>query len=70
MSKHYKIKTKKAIQKRFSLTGSGKIKCLPSGIRHRLISKSSDRKRDNVGLHLVHKSDVKRIKKYVYSFIS
>jgi large subunit ribosomal protein L35 len=66
----YKMKTKKAIQKRFALTGSGLVKCKSAGIRHRLTSKSSHRARNDLGFHLVHPTDVKRIKKYIYNFAS
>lgn len=64
----YKIKTKKAIQKRFRITGGDKIMCLSSGLRHRLVSKASDRKRNGLGFHSVHATDVKRMKKYIYHF--
>lgn len=65
-----KMKTKKAIQKRFLLTGGGQVKCSPSGIRHRLTSKTSSRHRNHFGLHVVHPSDIRRIQKYIRNFAS
>nr|YP_007890527.1 ribosomal protein L35 [Andalucia godoyi]AGH24021.1 ribosomal protein L35 [Andalucia godoyi] len=67
---NYKMKTKKAIQKRFALTGSGQVKCLSSGIRHRLTSKTSNRNRNHFGFHLLHPTDVKRIQKHIRNFAS
>lgn len=40
-----KMKTKKAAAKRYSLTGSGKVKYKKSNLRHILTKKSSKRKR-------------------------
>lgn len=65
-----KMKTKKAVQKRFAVTGSGQVKCLASGLRHRLVSKSAKRNRNHLGFHLLHPTDVKRMKKYIYNFAS
>ena len=41
-----KIKTHKASSKRFSLTGSGKVKMSHNNHRHNLSHKTSKRKRD------------------------
>ncbi|OQA53613.1 MAG: 50S ribosomal protein L35 [Candidatus Omnitrophica bacterium ADurb.Bin277] len=40
-----KMKTKKAAAKRYTLTGSGKVKYKKQGLRHILTKKSSKRKR-------------------------
>jgi large subunit ribosomal protein L35 len=44
-----KMKTRKAAAKRYSLTGTGKVKFKKQGLRHILTKKSSKRKR-----HLRH----------------
>ena len=44
-----KMKTKKAVAKRFTLTGSGKIKYKKMNLRHILTKKSAKRK-----MHLRH----------------
>jgi large subunit ribosomal protein L35 len=41
-----KMKTKKSAAKRFSLTGTGKVKYKKSNLRHILTKKSSKRKRN------------------------
>ena len=41
-----KMKTNRAAAKRFSKTGTGKIKHKQKGLRHKLEGKSKDRKRD------------------------
>ncbi|POR03960.1 50S ribosomal protein L35 [Alkalispirochaeta sphaeroplastigenens] len=40
-----KMKTRRAAAKRFSLTGSGKVKYKKQGLRHILTKKSTKRKR-------------------------
>ena len=60
--KKYKQKTKKAAKKRFSLTGSGKVKRYKQGRRHLLEHKSSKSlrlKRFKTG---VSKSDIDKLK--------
>ncbi|SIQ88703.1 large subunit ribosomal protein L35 [Alkalispirochaeta americana] len=41
-----KMKTRRAAAKRFSLTGSGKVKYKKQGLRHILTKKSTKRKRN------------------------
>jgi len=60
--KKYKQKTKKAAKKRFSITGSGKVKRYKQGRRHLLEHKSSKSlrlKRFKTG---VSKSDIAKLK--------
>ena len=47
-----KLKTKSSVKKRFRLTGSGKIRMKPSGMRHgmRKRPKSMKRKARHIGL--------------------
>lgn len=40
-----KLKTKSSVKKRFKLTGTGKIRMKPSGMRHGMSKRSQDMKR-------------------------
>ncbi len=55
-------KTKKAVAKRFKVTGTGKILRAHASRRHLLASKSAKRKRHLAKAGLVHETDVARIK--------
>ena len=55
-------KTKKAVAKRFKVTGTGKVLRGHASKRHLLASKSSKRKRQLGKAGLVHKTDIARIK--------
>lgn len=57
-----KAKTKSGAKKRFTVTGSGKIKRKNAYKRHILTKKSTKRKRNLGNDSLVHASDVKSIK--------
>ncbi|MBI3306919.1 MAG: 50S ribosomal protein L35 [Candidatus Omnitrophica bacterium] len=57
-----KLKTKKAMKKRFRITKNGKVMCSKSFRRHLLTDRSSKRKRQARGWHEVDITDVKRIK--------
>ncbi len=52
-----KMKTKKAAAKRFSLTGTGKIKYKKKGLMHILKNKSASYNRDKRKTGYVHASD-------------
>ena len=56
-----KIKTKKAAKKRFRITKNGKIMCSKSFRRHLMTDRSSKKKRQMRGWHLVDKTDKKRV---------
>lgn len=58
-----KMKTKSSAKKRFKFTGSGKIKRKHAFKSHILTKKSTKRKRNLTQTGLVHKSDVRNIKK-------
>ncbi len=58
-----KMKTKSSAKKRFKFTGSGKIKRKHAFKSHILTKKSTKRKRNLTQAGLVHKSDVRNIKK-------
>ena len=58
-----KMKTRKAAAKRYSLTGSGKVKYKKQGTRHILTKKSAKRKRHLRGTAILHKSEEARVKR-------
>ncbi|MCF8058317.1 MAG: 50S ribosomal protein L35 [Bacteriovoracaceae bacterium] len=58
-----KMKTRRAVAKRFSITASGKLKRKRANLRHILEKKSNKEKRRNVKADYVHASDVARIKR-------
>jgi large subunit ribosomal protein L35 len=55
-------KTKKAVRKRFKITGTGKVLRSHSSKRHLMSSKSAKRKRQLSKMAVVHGTDVARIK--------
>ncbi len=55
------IKTRKAVAKRFKITGSGKVTRARAGKRHLLATKNSKRRRSLGTSKLVDKTDVYRI---------
>ena len=55
-------KTKKAVSKRFKVTGTGKVMRRQAGLRHLASSKSSKRKRHLGKAMAVDKTDLARIK--------
>lgn len=57
-----KMKTKASAKKRFTLTGTGKIKRRHAYKSHILTKKSTKRKRNLGYFSIVDKSDVKRVK--------
>ncbi len=57
-----KMKTKSAAKKRFSKTGSGKIRRGAKGRRHILTKRTRKSKRQLRGSRLVHKADEDNIK--------
>ncbi len=57
-----KAKTRKAVAKRFKVTGSGKILRRKQGKRHLLQKKSRKRKRNLGKATLVSKADLKNVK--------
>lgn len=57
-----KMKTKSSAKKRFSLTGTGKIKRKHAFKSHILTKKTKKQKRNLTYSALVHKSDVNNVK--------
>lgn len=62
-----KQKTKKAVAKRFKVTGTGKIKRTSAGGAHILTGKSRKRKRSMGASKMVAKADLKRIAKCLHN---
>jgi large subunit ribosomal protein L35 len=60
-----KTKTKRAAAKRFTLTGSGKIKHGFMGRRHKLTHKTRKRKRHLGQAALVHESNVAQVMRMI-----
>jgi len=60
-----KMKTKKCAAKRFSKTGTGKLKRNHMGGSHILSNKNRKRKRTLRGSDLVDQADMKRITPYI-----
>lgn len=58
-----KLKTRKAVSKRVSVTGTGKIKKTKANKQHILTKKSSKRKRNLRKSNLVDKSNMKQMKR-------
>ena len=56
-----KLKTKSSLKKRFSRTGSGKIKMSSSGKRHGMSKRSKKFIRNRRGMKLMSPSDMSRI---------
>lgn len=63
-----KMKTKKSAAKRFTLTGSGKVKHKKQNLRHILTKKSPKRKRQLRSAGLVAESDAKKIRKQLLPY--
>ncbi|WP_413204425.1 50S ribosomal protein L35 [Rhodospirillum sp. A1_3_36] len=60
-----KMKTKSAVKKRFSLTGTGKVKVKVGYKSHLLSNKSTKMKRHARGTFILCDSDEKIIKKFM-----
>lgn len=58
-----KLKTRRAVAKRFKVTGSGKLKRSHAYAGHILTKKTTKRKRNLRKSDIVHSSDEKRMKR-------
>lgn len=63
-----KQKTKRAAAKRYSLTGSGKVKHKKQNLRHILTKRSPKRKRQLRGTGYVDEADAKKIRKQMLPY--
>jgi large subunit ribosomal protein L35 len=69
MAKKIKLKTNKAVKKRFKVTGTGKLMRYQAKRRHLLTDKSSDEKRSLRGAVPVDPTDLKRMKNMLANLI-
>lgn len=60
-----KVKTKSSAKKRFSITGSGKIKMNQAGKRHGMIKRTNSQIRKLRGTTTMSKQDGKIVKSYM-----
>ena len=60
-----KLKTKSGAKKRFSLTGSGKVKGSPAFLSHNLRKRSQKMKRQARGTMILNESDAKIVKQFL-----
>ncbi len=60
-----KLKNKSAVKKRFSVTGTGKLKRNFANKRHLLFNKGTKMKRQARGTTLVNEADVKIVKQFL-----
>ena len=60
-----KIKNKSGAKKRFSFTGSGKIKTSQAGKRHGMIKRTNSQIRKQRGTTIMTKQDSKIVKSYM-----
>ena len=58
-----KMKTKRAAAKRYSITGSGAVKCAHANKRHILTKKASKRKRRLTGTNVMDPVDAQNIRR-------
>ena len=58
-----KMKTRKAASKRYSFTGSGKVKYKKQGLRHILTKKSTKRKRNLRKSGILSEAETAKVKK-------
>lgn len=63
-----KMKTKKAAAKRFSMTGSGKVKYKKMNLRHILTKKATKRKRQLRAAGILSDADSARVKKQLLPY--
>ncbi|MEQ9643629.1 MAG: 50S ribosomal protein L35 [Alphaproteobacteria bacterium] len=60
-----KMKTKRGAAKRFSLTGTGKVRRAHAGKQHGMIKRSNKQIRNNRGTTLVAECDEKMVKRFL-----
>lgn len=61
-----KLKTKGAVKKRFSLTGTGKIKRTQAFKRHCLLSKTPKQKRNARGMTILDKTNDATVRRFMH----
>ena len=59
------MKTKSSAKKRFRFTATGKVKFKPAGVRHGMINRPQQMKRDARGMQILCDADAKIVCKYM-----
>ena len=60
-----KLKTKSSVKKRFSRTGTGKIKFKPAGKQHGMMKRSNKQIRNQRGTAVLSDPDARVVKKFM-----
>jgi large subunit ribosomal protein L35 len=60
-----KMKTRKSAAKRYTITGTGKVRYKKQGLRHILTKKSSKRKRNLRKSGILSKAETQRVKRLI-----
>ena len=63
-----KMKTKKSASKRFSLTGTGKVKYKKMNLRHILTKRSPKRKRQLRASGILDEADARKVRKQMLRY--
>ncbi|MCI6798269.1 50S ribosomal protein L35 [Treponema sp.] len=63
-----KMKTKKSASKRFSLTGTGKVKYKKMNLRHILTKRSPKRKRQLRASGILDEADARKVRKQMLPY--
>lgn len=63
-----KMKTKKSASKRFSLTGTGKVKYKKMNLRHILTKRSPKRKRQLRSSGILDEADARKVRKQMLPY--
>ena len=63
-----KMKTKKSAAKRFSLTGTGKVKYKKMNLRHILTKRSPKRKRQLRATGILSEADARKVRKQMLPY--
>jgi len=65
-----KMKTKKSASKRFSLTGTGKVKYKKMNLRHILTKRSPKRKRQLRAAGILDEADARKVRKQMLPYVN
>ncbi|WP_342644045.1 50S ribosomal protein L35 [Rhodoligotrophos ferricapiens] len=60
-----KLKNKSAVKKRFSFTGTGKVRANQSGKRHGMIKRTNRQIRDQRGTTILNESDAGIVRQFL-----
>ncbi len=63
-----KQKTNSSAKKRFSFTGTGKVRMNPANKRHGLVKRPTDMKRQTRGTDTLVDQDAKKVKRYLMPY--